>query len=80
VVEWQGEHDDAFDLVVVNLAPHRAQCRVSLGVRGLAGGTWHLVDRLGSERWVREGDDLAQNGLFLDVAAHGAQLFSFTRK
>jgi glycosidase len=79
VVQWQGERDDRFDLVVVNLAPHRAQCRVPLTARGLGGGSWHLVDRLGSEKWVREGDDLAHNCLFLDVAARGAQLFSFTR-
>ena len=42
-------------------------------------GSWTLVDRLGDERWTRNGDDLAANGLFLDVAAGGAQLFSFRR-
>lgn len=81
VVEWQERgHDECFDLVVVNLAPHRAQCRAPLGARGLAGGTWHLVDRIGSEKWLRDGDDSAHNGLFLDVGPRAAQLFSFTRK
>ncbi len=80
VVEWQEPgRDDRFDLVVVNMAEHRSQCRVPLAARGLAGGTWHLVDRIGSEKWVRDGDDLAQKGLFLDVAGRGAQLFSFHR-
>jgi hypothetical protein len=81
IVEWQEPgRDDRFDLVVVNLASHRAQCRAPLSARGLAGGTWHLVDRLGSERWIRDGDDMAHSGLFLDVAPRAAQLFSFTRK
>lgn len=59
------------DLVVVNLAPHRAQCRVDVG----EAGTWRLADRLGDERWDR---DLAQP-LFLDLPARGAQVFALQR-
>ncbi len=70
---------DGFDIVVVNHAPHQSQCWVKLSARGLAGGKWTLQDRLSPERWEREGDDLHSKGLFLDVAAHGAQLFAFTR-
>ena len=62
------------DLVVVNLAPHRGQCRVRVPDTE---GKWELVDRLGDERWVR--DDMATNGLFLDLPARGAQLFSLQR-
>ena len=62
------------DLVVVNLAPHRAQCRV---VVPDTQGKWEIVDRLGDERWVR--DDMATNGLFLDLPARGAQLFALHR-
>lgn len=80
LIEWQEPgRDDRFDLVVVNLAPHQAQCRAPLQARGLAGGTWQLVDRIGSERWVRDGDDLSHNGLWLDVGPRAAQLFSFAR-
>lgn len=81
LVEWQEPgRDDRFDLVVVNLAPHRAQCRAPLQAKGLPGGEWQLVDRIGSERWIREGDDLAHNGLYLDVGPRAAQLFSFSRR
>lgn len=80
LVQWQRpERDDAFELVVVNAAPHRAQCRAPLGARGLAGGVWQLVDRVGSERWSRDGDELARDGLYLDVGPRAAQLFSFRR-
>jgi hypothetical protein len=65
IVKW------AADLVVVNLAPHRAQCRVEVGEPG----TYRLVDRIGAERWDR---DLAEP-LFLDLPARGAQLFALQR-
>jgi hypothetical protein len=76
---WDGNPTHAFftiikwsdDLVVVNLAPHRAQCRV----RVPGGGRFRLVDRLGQERWHR---DLGEP-LFLDLPARGAQLFELQR-
>jgi hypothetical protein len=80
VVQWRDRAaDDRFELVVVNLAPHRAQCRVVPSVPGLAGHAWHLADRLGDERWVRDGGELASAGLFLDLPARGAQLFEVRR-
>lgn len=74
VVQWPGA--DGFELVVVNVAPHRAQCRVYPTVPSLAHHTWRLADRLGDECWVRDGGEMAAQGLFLDVPAHGAQLFA----
>jgi len=81
VIEWQ-EHgkENHFDLVVVNMAPHRAQCRVHLGVEGLRDSIWHMGDRLGEERWTKDGNELATQGLYLDVAPRGAHLYSFTRE
>lgn len=63
IVRWPS------DLVVVNMAPHRAQCRVRVDA-----GTWRLADRLGDERWER---DLGE--LFLDLPARGAQIFALQR-
>jgi hypothetical protein len=80
LIQWQrlGKQDD-FDLVAVNLAPHRAQCWGRLTARGLSGGQWILSDRLGSERWEREGTELATKGLYLDLEARGARLFAAQR-
>ncbi len=50
-----------------------------LTAQGLRQGSWNLKDALGAEVYVRQGDDLADNGLYLDVAPHAAQLFRFTR-
>jgi glycosidase len=80
IIQWQHPgRDDRFDLAVINLASHRAQCWAQLTAHGLMGGQWQLQDRLGPERWIREGDDLAMSGLFLDVPPRAAQLFAFHR-
>jgi hypothetical protein len=80
IVQWAAPGaDDRFELVAVNLAPHRAQCRVVPELPGLAPHAWHLADRLGPERWLRDGAELATTGLFLDLPARGAQLFEFRR-
>ena len=74
-VQWQAAGEEEFELVVVNLAPHNAQCYLRLTAAGLAGGRWVLADRLGTERWVRDGTELATRGLYLDLEARGARLF-----
>jgi len=76
IVRWQGQAPE-FDLVVVNLAPHRSQCYVSLGVTGLAGHHWSMKDLAGTAEYRRSGADLENQGLYLDLPAHGAQLFHF---
>jgi len=76
VVQWQAG-PPTFDLVVVNLAPHRSQCYTPLEAPDLAKYNWRMQDMLGQERYERCGDDLQNQGLYLDVAAHGAQLFHF---
>ena len=36
-----------------------------------------MRDLLGPERYERFGADLSEQGLYLDLSAHGAQLFHF---
>ena len=79
IVLWQTGPLD-FDLVVVNLAPHRSQCYVPLEVADIATRNWRLIDRLSDERYERYGDDLAQAGLYLDAAPNAAQIFKFEPK
>jgi hypothetical protein len=77
LVQWQLPGTADFDLVVVNLAPHRSQCYAPLTIPNLASFDWSLRDLLSTERYVRSGRDLAMRGLYLDLPAHGAQLFEF---
>ena len=76
LVQWHGT-DSRFDLVVVNLAPHRSQCYAPLQMGTTSAGAWSLRDLLGAERFVRTHEELRERGLYLDLPAHGAQLFRF---
>jgi len=76
LVFWPAE-PPVFELVVVNLAPHRSQCYAPLPVADLTDHHWAVRDLLGAERYTRVGSDLAQQGFYLDLPPHGAQLFRF---
>lgn len=79
VVQWQIKAP-AFDLVVVNLAGSRSQCFVPMDIPDLAAHHWTMTDLLGTERYERVGSDIAQQGLYLDLPPHGAQVFHFEPK
>ncbi len=76
IVQWQ-QRAPEFDLVVVNLAPHRSQCYAPLTVKDLAKHNWSMKDLLGPEEYKRDGSDLQNQGLYLDLPPLGAQLFHF---
>lgn len=76
IAQWQTQ-SPSFDLVVVNLAPHRSQCYAPLTVPELAEHNWTMRDLLGPESYERFGTDLASQGLYLDLPESGAQLFHF---
>lgn len=76
VIQWQAQPPE-FDLVVVNLAPHRSQCYVHLQIEKLTGHRWSMKDLFSDEQYERCGQELKQGGLYLDLPAYGAQLFHF---
>jgi hypothetical protein len=76
LVQWYSSAPN-FDLVVVNLAPHRSQCYAPLRLPNDSTSNWVMRDLLGTEEFVRSGQELQRQGLFLDLPAHGAQLFHF---
>lgn len=76
LAQWQAT-PPAFDLVAVNLAPHRSQCYAPVTVRGLERSGWRMSDHLGHEQRDQSGNALAAEGVYLDLPAHGAQLLHF---
>jgi hypothetical protein len=66
-----------FDLVVVNLAPHASQCYAPVQLPEISERAWNVNDRLGTEKFVRDSDDLQKRGLYLDLPGHGGQVFHF---
>jgi hypothetical protein len=73
VFSW--EAGDRRLLAAVNYGAFQGQCYVSVGLAGLAGRDFELLDLLGGERYVRNGNGLIQNGLYLDMPPWGAQVF-----
>jgi len=76
LVQWQNGGPE-FDLMVVNLAPHRSQCYAALHIPKGPAENWRLKDLLGQEQYVRYAGDLQAHGLYLDLPPSGAQLFRF---
>jgi hypothetical protein len=79
VVQWQKVASE-FDLVVVNPAPHPSQCSLRLEVAELAAHHWELRDLLSAEVYERPGEELARQGLYLDLGPQHAQIFHFKPK
>ena len=68
-------HDEAGPkyLLAVNYGPDRGQCRLHAQ---LGDGTIGLTDQLDPERYERDGGEIARDGLYLDVAGWGFNLFA----
>jgi Alpha amylase, catalytic domain len=66
-------------LVTVNYGPTQGQCHVGLAFGDLAGRTWLLRDLLNpTVKYERDGNELAQRGLYLDLPAWGRHVFEVT--
>jgi hypothetical protein len=74
---WEDENGRRL-LATVNYGPDPGQCYVALPFGDLGGRSWRLRDLLGEARYDREGDDLATQGLYLDLPPWGYHLFSLT--
>jgi hypothetical protein len=71
---WSGQQGER-RLIVVNYSDHQSQCYASLPWPDLAGRNWRFEDRMGSEVYGRQGDDLSTRGLYLDLPAWGYNVF-----
>jgi glycosidase len=54
-------------IVAVNYGPTQAQCFVALPFEDLQGRQWQLADLLGPHQYLRDGDQLTRQGLYLDM-------------
>jgi hypothetical protein len=63
-------------LVVVNYSAEPAQGRIGLGGADLRGRGWTLTDLLDDRVFDRNGDELADHGLFVDLPPWGCHLLA----
>ncbi|MEW5826519.1 MAG: alpha-amylase family glycosyl hydrolase [Candidatus Bipolaricaulota bacterium] len=66
---------DEHRLVTVNLSPERAQVLVPVDLPTLAGRACRLEDLLNGTSYVRQGDDMLDGGLHVDLPGYGFHLF-----
>ncbi|HEY7023694.1 MAG TPA: alpha-amylase family glycosyl hydrolase [Candidatus Limnocylindrales bacterium] len=76
---WTGTSDER-RLVVANYAAHQSQSYVRLPWSDLVGWQWRLLDALGDAVYERDGRDLDQRGLYLDLAPWGYHVFEVRRE
>jgi glycosidase len=72
---WTGLEGDR-RLVAINYADHQSQCYVRLPATG--GGNVRFADAMSTLVFDRDGRDLDERGLFLDVPAWGYHVFGVT--
>jgi hypothetical protein len=63
---WGGA-DGEHLLIAVNYAPNQSQCYVRPPFPDVPGHRWTLDDLIGGEGYERDGSDLAEKGLYLDL-------------
>ncbi|HSO71041.1 MAG TPA: alpha-amylase family glycosyl hydrolase [Thermodesulfobacteriota bacterium] len=72
---WEGDNNQRL-LVTVNYGPIQGQCYVTLPFPNLGGKKVVLQDLMSENSYVREGDDLLDQGLYLDLPAWGFHVFA----
>jgi hypothetical protein len=67
LLAWSWHDEDRRTLVVVNYAEREAAARVHVDWPDIAGRAWRLEDGLSGEVFSRSGDEIAADGLFVQL-------------
>jgi hypothetical protein len=76
LLAWIWHEELPHHLVVVNFSGGAAQARVRLPWPELGGRSWRLRDVVSRDVFVRDGDELAGPGLFVDLPPWGCHLLA----
>jgi len=77
LVAWRWARNGKHLLVVVNLAERPSQGCVRMPGLQLAGRSWRLVDLLSGAVFERDGDEMTDPGLFVDLKPWGYHFLEF---
>lgn len=75
---WQDEQAERF--IVVNYAPQAGQCYLQFPWPDMADYEWRLTDQMGDNVYDRNGTELHQKGLYLDLLPWHYHVFDLSRK
>lgn len=71
---WESSDGGRY-VIVVNYSDRQGQCRLRLPFAGLAGLQLRLLDVMGSEVYLRDGSELLDPGLYIDLGAWRYNVF-----
>jgi hypothetical protein len=76
VVQWNSSQAGAgaFDMVVMNLAPHQGQCRVQPRLDAAPSERWRVTDLLNGPEHAAGPEAIAGSELLFDLPANGVRL------
>ncbi|HZQ09967.1 MAG TPA: alpha-amylase family glycosyl hydrolase [Anaerolineae bacterium] len=77
ILAWTWELGAQRALVVVNLTNRRSQAMIQLAWDDLRGRIWRLSDTLNGDVFLRDGDQLGEAGLFVDLDAWRFHFLNF---
>lgn len=77
LVAWCWHRAEAYYLIVVNLSPQRSQALVKVPWPEVARCRWCLHDLLSAESFERDGNEMRQPGLYVDLAAWASHFLKF---
>ena len=80
ILAWCWVKDDARALVVVNFGQSDAQARVQLPWDELRGTEWRLEDGLSGETYHRDGNEMRDAGLYVDLGSWQSHVFQLTAR
>src|SRR5262245_52774445 len=80
LVAWCWEQSEDRAIIVVNLSGAPAQGRVHVPWEDLQNAAWQLHDRLSGANYIRDGHELVEHGLYVDLEAWKSHLFRCSRK
>jgi glycosidase len=80
LVAWSWRRDDDRVLIVVNFSDQRSQGRVKAPWTELKGRTWHLTDFFEGEKYERDGSEMLDPGLFVDLGPYGFHALEFSHQ
>ncbi len=77
VVAWCWQKDDLRHLVVVNLSDKQSQAKVRLPWDDARGRSWTLTDAFTGQVYERDGTQMRDAGLYVDLSPWGYHLLKF---
>jgi len=79
LLTWAWQKDPERCLIAVNFSDHPIQARVRFPWADIGGGTWRLTEAFSGAECERQGDELAQSGLYVELVPWGYRCFSWSR-